>query len=129
MSFWLLYAIAVLDDVGQLAGFLGLLTFVVGFIGIGICRICIATESENSSEYKAAGKFLPVANKALILGIIAMFISCAIPNKDEWKLIIGGYFVTNIEGIDKFPPEIVGAAHNFLEKYGTDDKNSNAEKK
>jgi hypothetical protein len=50
-----------------------------------------------------------------------------IPSEKALYKIIGAYAVTNIEGVEKLPPNIVKAANNFLE--GLIDKGDEGEGK
>lgn len=48
--------------------------------------------------------------------ILSMLIGAAIPNERQMYVIIGGYAATNIEGINKLPANLVGAANAYLER-------------
>lgn len=38
------------------------------------------------------------------------------PKASQMNMIVGGYYVTNLENIDKLPPNILKAANKYLEK-------------
>jgi hypothetical protein len=47
---------------------------------------------------------------------IALILVVIIPSESQLKYIIGGSYVTNIENIEKLPPNMIDAANQFLEK-------------
>ena len=55
-----------------------------------------------------------LSRNLIIYSIITAFISSFIPSEKSVYKIIGAYAVTNIEGIEKLPPNLVKAANNFL---------------
>ena len=55
-----------------------------------------------------------LSRNLIIYSIITAFITSFIPSEKSVYKIIGAYAVTNIEGIEKLPPNLVKAANNFL---------------
>ena len=62
-------------------------------------------------------KFQKASKKAVIISVICLLVSGLSPSRNDWYLIIGGYYVTHIEGIDKLPANTVAAMNRFLEEY------------
>ena len=52
-----------------------------------------------------------------VLVVLSSLASVLIPDEEQMWYIVGGYAVTNVEGIQELPENIVGAANAFLEKY------------
>jgi hypothetical protein len=119
MSIWELYLLTRLDE---LSGF---------FRGIGIWGIMASgavilymvplwhTEDID---------FVDVARKCrlkliIIVTLTSWFVSGLIPTTKEAYIIAGGYYVTNLEGVEKLPPNVVKAANKFIEQYtGVEDE-------
>jgi len=53
---------------------------------------------------------------------VAVVIVVFLPNEAQMKYIIGGSYVTNIENIEKLPPNMIDAANKFLEKMNEAEK-------
>ena len=54
----------------------------------------------------------------LIIGFMVLF-TVLVPSKEDMKIIIGGsvaYQLTEIEGVENLPKNLVGAANRFLEE-------------
>jgi ABC-type molybdate transport system substrate-binding protein len=51
-----------------------------------------------------------------ILFIVFMCISTALPNADQLKVIVAGSYLTNIQDIEKLPPNAVKYLNQFLEE-------------
>ena len=80
--------------------------------------ICMYTDKSVSELLNSVNKCIP--KKALLL---ALFLVCLYPSKDDLKYIIGGSLVINgvqaasdIEGVEKLPKNLVNAMNVFLEK-------------
>ncbi|MCK4609487.1 MAG: hypothetical protein KAT71_08390 [Gammaproteobacteria bacterium] len=85
-----------------------------------ICFACLAVAAipvaiETSEEFFKA-YLSKCLNSAKFLIPLAAVIIVAVPSTDQMKYIIGGSYVTNIENIEKLPPNVVDAANKFLEK-------------
>ena len=80
--------------------------------------IFMETDKSVSELLNSVYKCIP--KKALLL---ALFLVCLYPSKDDLKYIIGGSLVINgvqaasdIEGVEKLPKNLVNAMNVFLEK-------------
>ena len=87
--------------------------------------ICMETDKSVSELLSGVYKYAP--KKALLL---ALFLVCLYPSKDDLKYIIGGSLVINgvqaasdIEGVEKLPENLVNAMNVFLEKAVNDNTN------
>ena len=54
---------------------------------------------------------------ALPVFLVCTFIVVLVPDKEQIIYIAGGYLATNIEDIEKLPPNIVKSANKFLEDF------------
>ncbi len=54
--------------------------------------------------------------KFLISAGVCMLLTLPLPSASQLKLITSSYFVTNIDGIDKVPANVVKYVNNFLEE-------------
>ena len=60
--------------------------------------------------------------------VVYGFVTCLVtvgtvmtPTKSQMVYLVGGYFVTNVDGIKKMPPNIVKSANKFLEEHAGDE--------
>jgi len=58
----------------------------------------------------------------IILPILLWVMGIMMPNQTQMQYLIDGYAVTNIEGIEKLPKNVMGAANKFLEDFNIEDK-------
>lgn len=93
-------------------------------VGAGMCFLLGAaanmiSATESSALATAFGKSVSYWFRvATIILIISLPISIFTPSAETMRWMIGGYIVTNIEGIEKLPPNLVNMANRFLEEYG-----------
>lgn len=121
MSLWELWLLTVIPSVGNIIGFIGILlggtSAVLGFLGV-----MEYFDNRDSILYQEdALKGLLMFRKSIIGGAVAVFVllvAALIPSKQDLYFIVGGSYVTNIEGIDKLPPNIIKATNVFLESLG-----------
>lgn len=62
-------------------------------------------------------RFHPAIKWGMTVLISGAVLQAVIPSERGLMMMVGGYFVTNIDGIEKLPPNVVGAASEFLERY------------
>mgnify|MGYP000641447084 FL=1 len=55
---------------------------------------------------------------------IVLALSTLVPSEKALYYMIGGYYVTNVEGIKDLPPTAVKAANQFLNDYIEEKKES-----
>lgn len=58
----------------------------------------------------------------LVVGFVLNGVSAMIPKEKQMMMLAGTYFVSNIEGIDKLPPNIIKSINSALENYSSTDK-------
>jgi hypothetical protein len=118
MDFWLLYLITRTEDVadalngmcGVSVGALAVLFFVRGMMA--------ADTDLQPDGYETIAKRMRSACRTLVaVAVVCGLLSTLMPTRKDWYMIIGGYAVTHIEGIDKLPANVVGAANEFLKRY------------
>ena len=102
----------------------GLDTALSFFMGIGSIALFAAigarlVAEDKEDDYTQAafyryGKRLGVVTS---IWLVLCFAAIVTPDERQIRWMIGGYVVTNIEGVGKLPDNIVGAANEFLERY------------
>lgn len=112
MKLWQLYALTTVEN---LANFMAVLLGILGLILMVSSVIWLVSYESEPDEFRALliHRSRPFAYAFLILGVVF----CFIPSKKDIYSIIGGYYVTNIDGISQLPLNAVGAANEFLEGY------------
>lgn len=111
MSLFTLYLITTIlpniDEMFTIAFVVSIL--IAGFVAIGCALTFIA---DDKPQNKVCAKVLKKIMWVLIpLALINVFL----PSSQQIYTIMGGSIVTNIEGIEKLPPNLINAANDFLE--------------
>ncbi len=104
MSLFTLYLITMLPKIGTAFNTIGILSIIV----FGVWALVVFIEK--IEEYKK------VVIKYLKISFFVLFIGVLIPTSDTLKYIIGGYVITNIEGIEKLPKNLIKYANTILEE-------------
>ncbi len=104
MSLFTLYLITMLPSMGTAFTTLGVLSIIV----FGVWALIVFIEDVD--EYKR------LVIKYLKISFFVLFIGVLIPTNDALKYIIGGYVITNIEGIEKLPKNLIKYANTILEE-------------
>lgn len=109
MSLWLLYLIEVLPNLRTV------------LIIIGLPLACGAAIFTLAGIYDEDPKYYKLGAKRLApICLACWLIAALIPSTTGMYRIIGGYFVTDIEGIEKLPPAVVDAAEAWLKSVAKD---------
>ena len=117
MSLWMLYIIIVLvPSISSAATGILIAGFIIGVIAISIGPV-VFMEMEN--EFVATAKTF-IKPYIYIMGISAIICVVA-PDREDMAYMVGGYFVTNVEQVEKLPDNLVNAANRYLEDYGNKD--------
>lgn len=121
MNIWLLWLlIVVIPGINGLLNTINIAIFVIACIVLLCAGLLIMFDSISNTDdlIKKIKKFKYAA--------VIWFISCVfvglLPDKEQITYLVGGYFVTNIEDINKLPPNLIKSANQFLENYISDDK-------
>jgi hypothetical protein len=104
MSLFALYLLIMLDRVEYL------------FVGI-MLSIVLITFMLSVIYAEDIGKVVKVLKRGFAGFLTAMLLMTLIPNTKQAMLIVGGYYVTNLEDINKLPDNTVRAINTFLEEY------------
>ena len=88
-----------------------LFVMVVASVGAGVAAL-FATFEKTSDAPKIRYTAKIVGGITLAIAIIGT----AIPSKQDIMIITGGYIVTNTEGVEKLPANLVSAANKYLEE-------------
>lgn len=107
MELWQLYALMVLPDVAATICILAAVAIIV----ILFSSLLLAREID---EWRVFMK--KIKGWIITLGCV-FFLALFIPGPKTTMLIVGGYAATNIEGVEKLPPNMVKAANKFLEQF------------
>ena len=127
MSLFSLYLIVTLPAIGKLLFGLAVTGTIISlcvliFTGMGFMTMDTPSEKETRDKLASITKMILKVVAPFI--ILPMFVvGTLIPDKDNLYTIIGGYYVTNIDGIEDIPPSIVGAMNKFLEEYSQKPQN------
>ncbi len=115
MEMWQLYLMVTLPGVSKMLGLFGFILFLVGGILLILKIVAGHDSSTNAKEFTEI-----VGRKALVgfcVGVLMLILTAAIPSKSGVYTLIGGYYVTNLDGIKNLPPAALKAANRFLENY------------
>lgn len=117
MDFWQLYLLTIVPDISSKLGPITIVSLFIGAIGS-----CAATIMPGCSDIpkEVISRFTNFTRKTFYFGIATGIVCLLSPSKESLYTIMGGYYVTHIEGIDKLPPNVVGAMNKFLEQYEDD---------
>ena len=92
------------------------ITAVVTGIGVvlsGISGMVLRTD-------RASDSAIHLANQILTLFIAICFVSASVatvlPNKEDLRTIIAGQYITNIQDIEKLPPNAIKLLNQYLEQ-------------
>ena len=96
---------------------LGFICVIGGLVGGVGYFLTMSDEHSSDEEKKIAGLYPKIFPAALVAWFLAAVLSASIPNERQIQYLVGGYFVTNIDGIEKLPPNLVKSANRFLENY------------
>lgn len=108
MSLWTLYLITILPNVGGF--FIKMPMIIMAIFSLGVVSCNINQEDEKARKWRSSLK------KISFFAIPLIFLGVLIPTQNQMYLIVGGYAATNVEGINKLPANLVGAANAYLEK-------------
>jgi len=119
MDFSTLYWILILPKISITLGTLASLTLGGGLVS-GFLIWLFASESADEGASIATGK--KIISNTLKTMIPVLILVSFIPTQKMMMYMIGGYAVTNIEGIEKLPKNVIGAANKFLEDFNIEEK-------
>lgn len=111
------YLIVMLPSLGDVLGIISL-CLAITLVTLFVMKCFAASYPDDAAEKAYLIWFKALHKKTLTAIIILMsVVAVAIPSQGQWYTLIGGYYVTNIDGISDLPPNIVDAANKFLENY------------
>lgn len=116
MNIFTLWMIASLPSLGVALSVFGGAASVALGLALLASLIMRATAKDYEPDIDAAEKLTSLTKPLFIFAVIFCLIGNVIPSKEDIKWIIGGYVVTNIEGVEKLPSNLVEAANTWLEE-------------
>ena len=122
MSVFELYLIFTLPTIGYLLLIGAVISFSITLLtGLIVLNELGSFHSNEKKEEikKRAGSFY---RKIIPLTIALAIVSALIPSHKTLKYMIGGYVITNADGIENLPDNVVKAANEFLERYNEQNK-------
>lgn len=118
MELWQLYLLVTIPSIkGALMSIGGLC--LAGAVIITAIRYVSRADEYSNKDGKSEDllEIRKTGGKYIIIFVSVLFASALLPGKAAIYTIAGGYLVTNVEGIEKLPPNMMGAANSFLEKF------------
>lgn len=109
MDFFTLYLIILISGLSPLFGVPAAFMLIVGAV---LCIVILLFNEECSERYLNLCKWL--IPTLLGVGFVMAAIATLIPSWEQMKFLIGGYYVTNIEGIETIPANMVDLINNFI---------------
>lgn len=92
----------------------GLCMLLLGLVGGVLLMFCAFATFDNDD---AAPQLQKLSKIAVATWLCLLVLKTLLPNEDQLKWIVGGYFATNIEGVEQLPPNVIRAANKFLEDF------------
>jgi len=105
-----LYWILILPNLGKAS------LIIMACLVIIVCSVSFVSYLESNT------KGLNFSKGLIKYIIFFMLIGIFIPSNKQMMYLMGGYAVTNIEGIEKLPKNVMGAANKFLKDFNIEDK-------
>lgn len=105
MDIFTLYLITVVPQIGAAIGF----TAIFGVIGLVTYGVLGYLETNENKFKEVKGWFFAL----IVAGVLSAFV----PSERGLYTMIGVYAVTNVEGVEDIPPNLVKAANEYLTKY------------
>lgn len=115
MEFFTLYLIVIAANWVGLFSMIGGIAMFSGFIMLVFLYLPLLgdncrTNAENA-QLKTSKWLTPLL---LIMGFMFLGIGALIPDWEQMKLLIGGYYITNIDGIEDLPANVVEMINGFI---------------
>lgn len=111
MSMFMLYVLFVL--VPGIGSFCGGLAFILSIVGATTLMAACAAKSEDQDNL--ADTLFFISKVMAVALFISAILTNTLPTKNDMLLLVGASAATNIEGIEKLPPNIIKAMNNYLE--------------
>jgi len=95
-------------------------TLILAIIGFIIFMEVVVDEREDSNLVKYSKLIMKKVVPVMIISVVAKTV---LPSKDDLKYIIGGatiYGITQVDGVEKLPKNVVDAMNKFLEDLKED---------
>lgn len=111
MDFITIYALTIIPNLAVPLNILGLCCLIFTFGCLILWLVCYF---DGDGPLKQTRKCSMIS---ATITIVLMIVAGLIPSERQMYAIIGGYYVSNIDGVDKLPKNTVKAMNKFLEKY------------
>ncbi len=119
MEMWTIYWLLTIPEIGRYVQGVGVIFLLVSILTVIVTIfIYVLWRFDNDEDAASAFKLImPCALVSIFIAITFNFAAALIPTKENMMYIIGAYAVTNVDGVEKLPPNIVNAANKFMEDY------------
>lgn len=121
MELWQIWLLFVVPEIASFVNVISVIfTSIVAFALIGACvLLCLKRSKTRPDEgyINATKAFLKFLIPLYVIVCVVALLSSLVPTKSDIIKIVGGYYITNIENLDKLPPNAVKAANKFLDDY------------
>ena len=127
MSVWELWLLMVVLPGLDSAAFPIVVVCTIGTVPVvvgGIVWKSIADAEDDESQKAIAEKVLGLWKVTVTGAVLFTAIGIAVPDREQIMYIVGGSVVTNAEGIEELPDNLVQYANRFLEQTEKDQETS-----
>ena len=125
MSFFIIYLMLMLTELNSRVYGLNkvMVPIAIVLFVVWIFYVIINYVDPHHDTFRKMGPGLSKVTKWYAgVAAVLMVLYIITPTKQTAYLMIGGYAVTNVEGIKELPANVIGAANHFLEEYQASQK-------
>lgn len=125
MSFFIVYLMLMLTELNSRIYSLNKVMVPIAVLLIGMWlfyMIITYVEPDHRTFHKVGPGLSKVTKWYAGVAAVLLVLYMITPTKQTAYLMIGGYAVTNVEGIKELPANVVGAANHFLKEYQASQK-------
>lgn len=113
MDFWIVYIITMLPSLHGLGIALAFLGGIFAF-GMFVVRLMMLEYPISEAEQRNADALLRWIKRTIPATILGILLMVTVPTESQMRTLVAGWFVTNIEGIEEMPPQLVSTLNEAL---------------
>ena len=114
MDFFTLYLIIMVSGLTKLFLIPAIIMAAIGLIMLIPFLILTSDSRLDEGELRILNLFKWLIPALLGVSFVMFAVSIFIPSWEQMKILIGGYYVTNIDGIETIPANMVDLINSFL---------------